>query len=317
MAIPEDSTTNANVGARSGTGMVRSTTILDHNHPLYLHPSDSPGSMSVGLILIGIENYSLWSRAMKVALLEKNKLCLVDGSTSKEDFGTKLGSQWDQCNAIVTSWLMSNVSRKLVIRVLFSSNAQKIWAAFKERFDKVNGSRLYYLHKEIFTLTQGISSVSTYFTKLKDIWAEYDSILPPPSSATEYIEQLEYQRLLQFLMGLNDGFEQARSQILLMPTLLSIDKAYAMVVQDENRKMIAGNAYGQAGHTDPTALFTARPSRNFNLKCEFCHLKGHTKIECYKLMKYEFCNKTGHRKENCYKIVGYPTNSSRRRKPMQ
>ncbi|XP_075099549.1 uncharacterized protein LOC142176315 [Nicotiana tabacum] len=96
-------------------------------------------------------------------------------------------------------------------------------------------------------------------------------------------------------MGLNDGFEQARSQILLMPTLSSIDKAYAMVVQDESRKMIAGNAYRQAGHIDPIALFTARPRRNFNLECEFCHLKCHTKIECYKLMKCEFCNKTGHR----------------------
>lgn len=60
-------------------------------------------------------------------------------------------------------------------------------------------------------------------------------------------------------MGLNDGFEQARSQILLMPIWSSIDKAYAMVVQNESRKMIAGNAYGQAGQTDPIALFTARP----------------------------------------------------------
>ncbi|XP_075099550.1 uncharacterized protein LOC142176316 [Nicotiana tabacum] len=164
MVIPEDSTTNANAGARSGTGVVGSTTILDHNHPLYLHPSDGPGSMSVGLILTGMENYSLWSRAMKVTLLGKNKLCLVDGSASREDFGLELGSLWDRCNGIVTSWLMSN----------------KIWAAFKERFDKVNGSRLYYLHKEFFTLTQGISSISTYFTKLKDLWAEYDSILTPP-----------------------------------------------------------------------------------------------------------------------------------------
>ncbi|XP_075100846.1 uncharacterized protein LOC142176651 [Nicotiana tabacum] len=96
--------------------------------------------------------------------------------------------------------------------------------------------------------------LSTYFTKLKDLWAEYDSILPPPPSATEYIKQLEYQLLLQFLMGLNDSFEQARSQILLMPTLPSIDKAYAMVVQEESKKSITGGSYG---HNDPTAMFIA------------------------------------------------------------
>ncbi|XP_070014558.1 uncharacterized protein LOC142175550 [Nicotiana tabacum] len=273
VAIPENSTINGNNGADASTRAVASSVILDHNHPLYLHPSDGPRSMSVGLILTGVENYSLWSRAMKVALLGKNKLCLVNGSTSKKDFGSNLGSHWDRCNAILTSWLMSNMSRDLVTGVLFSSNAQKVWAAFKERFDKVNASRLYYLHKEIFTLTQGISSVSTYFTKLKDLWAEYDSILPPPPSATEYVDQLEYQRLLQFLMGLNDNFEQARSQILLMPTLPSIDKAYTMVVQDESRKLITGGSYGQAGHNGPTALFTAhstsRSRRNYSLECDF------------------------------------------------
>ncbi|XP_070004329.1 uncharacterized protein [Nicotiana sylvestris] len=175
---------------------------------------------------------------------------------------------------------MSNVSKDLITGVLFSSNACTVWAAFKERFDKVNGSRLYYLHKEIFTMTQGMCSVSTYFTKLRDLWAEYDSILPPPPAA-EYVEQLEYQRLLQFLVGLSDSFEQARSQILLMPTLPSINKAYAMVVKDESRRMITGANYGNAGNIEPTALFTAQ--------------SGNKQRRNYR-----------HLKDKCYKIVGYP-----------
>lgn len=120
-----------------------------------------------------------------------------------------------------------------------SANAQTVWAQLKERFDKVNASRLYYLHKEIFTSTQGVSFVSVYFTKLTDLWAEYDSILPPPP-AKHYVEQLECQRLLQFLMGLNDSFEQARSQILMMPNVPSINQANAMVLQDESRRQISG-----------------------------------------------------------------------------
>ncbi|XP_019255024.1 PREDICTED: uncharacterized protein LOC109233595 [Nicotiana attenuata] len=155
---------------------------------------------------------------------------------------------------------MSNVNKDLITGVLFSSNARTVWFAFKERFDNVDGLRLYYLHKEIFTMTQGISYVSTYFTKLRDLWAEYDSILPPPPAA-EYVEQLEYQCLLQFLMGLNDSLEQARSQILLMPTLPSINKAYAMVVQDESRRMITGSSYGNAGNIEPTALFTTQSGK--------------------------------------------------------
>ncbi|XP_070020924.1 uncharacterized protein LOC142178450 [Nicotiana tabacum] len=128
---------------------------------------------------------------MKVALLGKNKLCLVDGSTSKADFGPALAHQWDRYNVIVTSWLMSNVSQHLLTGVLFSENAQTIWTQLKERFDKVNTSRLYYLHKEIFTSTQGVSLVSVYFTKLSDLWAEYNSITPPPP-AKDYVEQLQF-----------------------------------------------------------------------------------------------------------------------------
>lgn len=59
---------------------------------------------------------------------------------------------------------------------------------------------------------------------------------------------------------------------------------------------------------------TSRPRRNYNLECDFRHLKVHTENECYKLMKCEFCNKTGHRKENCYKIVEYPSNFKHKKK---
>ncbi|XP_070047424.1 uncharacterized protein [Nicotiana tomentosiformis] len=218
------------------TGTVNSGNfILDHNHPPYLYPSNGLCSLLIGLLLIGMKNYMLWSRAMKVALLGKNKLCLVDGTTSKNDFRPGLVHQWDRCNAIV---LMSNVNSHLFIGVLFSENAQTVWAQLKEQFDKVNASRLYYLHKESFTSTHGISSVSVYFTKLTYLWTEYDAILPP-HPIKDYVEQLEFHRLLQFLMGLDDSFTQDRSQILMMPNVPFINQAYAMIVQDESRRIIS------------------------------------------------------------------------------
>lgn len=35
-------------------------------------------------------------------------------------------------------------------------------------------------------------------------------------------------------------------------------------------------------------------------------MKGHTKTECFKLMKCDYCQKKGHLKENCYKLNGFP-----------
>ena len=45
----------------------------DSHHPLHLQACDTPGSSLVSLQLTGSENYSLWSRSMKIGLLEKGK----------------------------------------------------------------------------------------------------------------------------------------------------------------------------------------------------------------------------------------------------
>lgn len=60
--------------------------ILDHNHPFYLSSTDVPRALSVGIQLIGMENYTLLSRAMEIELLQRNKLHFVDGSVSRSDY---------------------------------------------------------------------------------------------------------------------------------------------------------------------------------------------------------------------------------------
>lgn len=67
-----------------------SDSVIIFNHPLYLHPPDTPRTLLVSHQLLGVENYNVWSRSMKIALLGKNKLCLVDGTCSKESFSDKL-----------------------------------------------------------------------------------------------------------------------------------------------------------------------------------------------------------------------------------
>jgi len=155
---------------------------------------------------------------------------------------------------------MSNVSNDLLIGVLFCSNSNLIWEDLRERFDKINSSRTFQLHKEIFTLVQGTSSVSVYYSRLKDLWDEYDSIMPPPScdcpKSREFIEHLQYHMVLQFLMGLNDSHSQARSQILMMPQISSVNQVYAMEKQDESQMIVVGSSRMEA--SNPTAMYTSR-----------------------------------------------------------
>ncbi|XP_009596784.2 uncharacterized protein [Nicotiana tomentosiformis] len=174
MAIEDDVADKENgvTGGISGGGPM----VIDHNHPLYLYLSDGPGSLSIGFLLTVMDNYMIWSRAMKYSLLGKNK-----------------------------------VGKELVTGVLLSSNAHDIWSALEECFDKC--------------------------ILLKDLWDEYDSLMPPPCGcpkSKEFLKYLQHQRLYQFLMGLNEGYNQARSQILLKTYLPTVSQAYAMIVQDES-----------------------------------------------------------------------------------
>lgn len=76
---------------------------------------------------------------------------------------------WERVNTIVLSWLLNSVSKSLLGGVIYASVAQVVWKDLFERFNKVDGSRTYNLHKEIATLTQGTNSVSIYFSRLKNL----------------------------------------------------------------------------------------------------------------------------------------------------
>ncbi|XP_075095165.1 uncharacterized protein LOC142173467 [Nicotiana tabacum] len=167
---------------------------IDHTHPLFVHPSDTPSSILIPVKLTGSENYGLWRRSMRITLQAKRKL----------------GG------------------------IVYASNAHLVWEDLRERFDEVNRVRIFQLHTEIATISQGTDSVSAYFTKLKELWAEYDAMVSTPNSK-EYIEHLQQQRLMQFLSGLNETYDQARRQILVKTTEPTLNQAYALIIEDESQ----------------------------------------------------------------------------------
>ena len=113
--------------------------------------------------------------------------------------------------------------------IVYSTDACSVWRDLKERFDKTDGSRIFQLHREIVTLVQGTSTIAEYFTKLRLCWAEFDCIASfPGCNCTEsrgFAEFMKQQKLLQFLLGLNETYEKAQSQILMLVHLPSVIQA--------------------------------------------------------------------------------------------
>ncbi|XP_075099541.1 uncharacterized protein LOC142176312 [Nicotiana tabacum] len=211
--------------------------------------------------------------------------------------------EWETCNAIIHSWIMNSVSKDLLSEIIYASDAHAVWEDLKERFDKVNRVRIFQLHRSISRLSQGSDSVSVYPTKLKELWAEYDVLVPfldcdcPRSK--EHMIHLHQQRVMQFLDGLNDTYEQARRQILIKTTEPTLNQAYALIIQDESQQSMGSVSMADKG--DPLAMQAGRGQgyrgKKQFLQCDHCCMKGHTK-------------------ENYFKIIGYPEDF-KGRKPFQ
>lgn len=105
-------------------------------------------------------------------------------------------------------------------------------------------------------------------------------------------------------MGLNEIYLQARGQILMMHNLSNVNQAYALIIQDESQKGIAGNVHEGIECLD---LYSAKynrsyqvdnrqhPKKNFHVMyCDFYNIKGHVRADCNKLKKCSHCHVTGH-----------------------
>ncbi|XP_060200161.1 uncharacterized protein LOC132628396 [Lycium barbarum] len=173
---------------------------------------------------------------------------------------------------------MNTVSSSILSGMVYAETAYEVWEDLKERFAKIDGSRTYNLHREIATLSQGTSTVSEYYTRLKNLWR---------------------QKLYQFLMGLNENYMEARRQILLMSPLPSMNKAYAMISGDENQKSISAKSVGllgamqtSFGHNDgsshdPTTMYSRA---------------GHTKENYYKVVGYPPGFKSKRKEHSAYNV---------------
>ncbi|XP_073310027.1 uncharacterized protein [Primulina huaijiensis] len=256
------------------------------NDPLYLHPSDAPGISLVVDPLIGSENYGIWSRAMKIALHAKNKLGFVDGTCRKPAANSPSLYQWERCNAVVLSWIFSSVSKEIFCGLVYAKEASSVWADLKERFDKICGSRIYAIHRDIVRLSQGSGTISVYFSKLKQLWDELASLVTSPScecpTSRSYVEYEQQQRLIQFLMGLNDSYGTIRSQILLMNPLPSVSQAYSLISQEESHRHVM--TFQPISDAPTTAFYSSKPSDI--IKCDHCLIPGHMKENCFRLIGY-------------------------------
>ncbi|GKB69904.1 retrovirus-related pol polyprotein from transposon TNT 1-94, partial [Tanacetum coccineum] len=205
--------------------------------------NNKKGSLSIQEKLIGAQNYRSWCRFVEIGLSTKRKLGFVKGTVLKPPtvpvppttaamnvVNTEL---LETCNNLVISWIMSSVSDSIATSIMFIGTASEIWTY-------------------------------EYYTSLKCVWQELDSMAVLPRLVTVTPEIYSAQR----------------SQLLLINPLLTMENAYAIIQQEGSQKdmfQINGSSI------ETTALLSKQDVKG---KCNIFGFKWHPPKKCWEKVGY-------------------------------
>ena len=82
------------------------------------------------------DNYSTWSRAMRISLSAKNKIGFVTVSIKPPSSTDDSFPLWQRCNDMVISWLLNSIHLNIASSVIYVETATEIWADLQERFSQ-------------------------------------------------------------------------------------------------------------------------------------------------------------------------------------
>ncbi|XP_016512711.1 uncharacterized protein LOC107829757 [Nicotiana tabacum] len=181
-----------------------------HSHLYYLSPSDNPGLMLVAKQFNGT-CFGSWRRGIIIALFAKKRIRFINGNSPPLAPTSPLLDQWEQVNHM--------------------------------RYGQSNGARIYEVQKDLVSVSHGSSDVSGYFKKVKRFWDEMESLDAESycicdcncGGKHKMMKRMENHKLMQFLIGLNEIFNNARRNILMMQSLPGVGKAYLLVIHDEKQ----------------------------------------------------------------------------------
>lgn len=198
---------------------------------------------------------------------------------------------------------MNVVDKPIAKSIMYLETARQMWQDIHDKFKQSDGPRTAEIKQQIYAETQGSQTVSEYYTRLKQLWEELKNHDEPYTcccgqmncaSHKQLAKKEEQDRVLKFLMGLNESFTATRGQILMMDPKPLLSKVFNMVSQEERQRFMksTSNLTFQASQsiTSPEPIITAY-GRGYNKQksrpiCSHCDLAGHTVGCCYKLHGY-------------------------------
>ncbi|XP_074327777.1 uncharacterized protein LOC141665691 [Apium graveolens] len=295
----------------------------DQSSVYYLHPSDHTGMKLVSIVFNG-SNFINWKRSMTIGLTVKNKMSFVDGTLNKPNTTDDAFRSWSRCNSMVIGWIITALDPQIAASILYVDTAREVWIDLEERFGQVTSAQIYALQQEVHQISQDNIPIAEYYTQLKKVWDELDSLKPLPvcecgnctcDLSQKFLKIQQEHRLMLFLMKLSNQYANVRSHILMMETMTNLPQVYKMLMQEQRHKEISkrssvfpdvaafaverrnynsfhnqakGIGLGNSGSGNQNQVNNT-VQRGFNNKkyfCDHCKIPGHSIERCFKLHGY-------------------------------
>ncbi|XP_048501679.1 uncharacterized protein LOC125497986 [Beta vulgaris subsp. vulgaris] len=288
-----------------------------YKDPLFIAVNDN-GSTPLGSIIFDGTNFMNWSKSIRIALGAKNKLGFLGGKHPKPTTGEEEVQKWERCDYMVRSWLLATMKPDVAGSLVNMQSTKQLWEEILERYAQTNAPQLFALKKDLWELQQNNLSISEYYCRLKSIWDQIGDLEGMPDCtcgamskcscdlAKRVMDLQATEKLIKFVMGLNTGYDQMKSNLLSTDPLVTVNKAYNLVLQIERQKQITGE---MTAALEASALAVNRQvqSRNLGLLKNFQKKDYYKQFKIEKMTRFcEHCGKKGHNKEECFQIVRYP-----------
>lgn len=247
-------------------------------------------------------NYLQWSRNFLMFIRGKDKehYLLNDPPlvTSAEY------KAWKAENNMVMAWLINSMTVEIGENYLLASSAKQIWDSTRKIFSvQENTAAILQIKRSLRDLYQGDRSVTQYYTALGKLWQKldlYETFEWSCNADVIYHKRvLDRDRCYDFLLGLNDSFEDTRGRIMGIRPLPLLEDVFNMVKWEESRRLLTKNPVDQSSITSELSALAVRGNNN----------DAKTK----KSSKWcDHCKKSGHYKETCWVLHGKPPQSKQK-----
>ncbi|XP_047326792.1 uncharacterized protein LOC124930497 [Impatiens glandulifera] len=156
-------------------------------------------------------------------------------------------------DTMVCSWILNTISKEIRANFEGTVTTQDLWQEVKTRYEGNNGPTQYGLARDISTIQQGNLSVEEYYSKIRLYWEEIAGISPLIKCECDGSDVLSYYgcrairkficidenaKLLQFLLGQNETYENVKDQILNTDNFPTVHKAFTIVLNIEKKRAL-------------------------------------------------------------------------------